>query len=443
MTPQWRHNLTYGGTAIVILVVAGLAAVAYRSMRPELPREASIPADVVRPQQATPAERGKTADALPSPAAPGAAAPAGAAADAPKTAAKPNASTPSFDVVRVEPNGDSVVAGRASPDSTVDLLSNGEVAASTKTDSAGQFVMIPKALEPGDHQLTLRTTDGGGHATTSTQVVVVSVPKKPGDQLLVVTEEPGKPAKILSARNAKVPAGTQGAPQVAMASPETSQGAAPGQPGTPATLTADAPATAPRIAAVEAEAGRLFVQGTGRPGDSLSIYLNDAPVAGAVVGQDGKWTLTVRQGLTAGHYQVRVDQLGPDGKVTARAAAPFDYAPDLAAATPASGTAPAASAESAPSAPATLPSDAAKTASAAASPANPVVEHVGTVSIVRGDNLWRISRGIYGRGIRYTVIYAANENQIRDPNLIYPGQVFVVPPADKAGPTAAKQAEPG
>jgi nucleoid-associated protein YgaU len=44
-----------------------------------------------------------------------------------------------------------------------------------------------------------------------------------------------------------------------------------------------------------------------------------------------------------------------------------------------------------------------------------------------GNNLWRISRVIYGRGIEYTVIYQANRDRIRDPDLIYPGQIFATP----------------
>jgi len=47
--------------------------------------------------------------------------------------------------------------------------------------------------------------------------------------------------------------------------------------------------------------------------------------------------------------------------------------------------------------------------------------------VVRGDNLWNIARAHYGEGLRYTVIFDANKGQIRDPDLIYPGQVFSVP----------------
>jgi nucleoid-associated protein YgaU len=55
-----------------------------------------------------------------------------------------------------------------------------------------------------------------------------------------------------------------------------------------------------------------------------------------------------------------------------------------------------------------------------------------SVIIRRGDNLWTISRRTYGRGIRYTTIYTANKNQIRNPHRIYPGQVFMLPVGDKA-----------
>jgi hypothetical protein len=56
-----------------------------------------------------------------------------------------------------------------------------------------------------------------------------------------------------------------------------------------------------------------------------------------------------------------------------------------------------------------------------------VVPEINTALVARGDNLWRISQRIYGRGVRYTVIYGANQPQIRNPNQIYPGQVFVLP----------------
>jgi nucleoid-associated protein YgaU len=52
------------------------------------------------------------------------------------------------------------------------------------------------------------------------------------------------------------------------------------------------------------------------------------------------------------------------------------------------------------------------------------------VVIQPGDNLWTIARRTYGAGWEYTLIYRANRDQIADPDLIYPGQVFVVPEED-------------
>ena len=55
----------------------------------------------------------------------------------------------------------------------------------------------------------------------------------------------------------------------------------------------------------------------------------------------------------------------------------------------------------------------------------------GTALIIKpGDNLWQISRRTYGRGVRYTTIYNANRDQIRDPNRIYIGQIFRIPGTD-------------
>ena len=51
----------------------------------------------------------------------------------------------------------------------------------------------------------------------------------------------------------------------------------------------------------------------------------------------------------------------------------------------------------------------------------------GSVIIRRGDTLWRISRRVYGRGMRYSTIYLANQAQIADPDRIWPGQVFRFP----------------
>ncbi|WP_031248125.1 LysM peptidoglycan-binding domain-containing protein, partial [Mesorhizobium sp. LNHC229A00] len=68
---------------------------------------------------------------------------------------------------------------------------------------------------------------------------------------------------------------------------------------------------------------------------------------------------------------------------------------------------------------------------------SPKLEHADSAVIIRrNDTLWRISRRVYGHGMRYSTIYLANQDQIRNPNRIWPGQVFKVPEKSKEGEAA-------
>jgi nucleoid-associated protein YgaU len=52
---------------------------------------------------------------------------------------------------------------------------------------------------------------------------------------------------------------------------------------------------------------------------------------------------------------------------------------------------------------------------------------ITAITIQPGNTLWGISRERYGRGVLYVHVYEANRSLIRDPDLIYPGQVFDLP----------------
>ena len=68
----------------------------------------------------------------------------------------------------------------------------------------------------------------------------------------------------------------------------------------------------------------------------------------------------------------------------------------------------------------------------------PKLQSAGSAVIIRrGDSLWRISRRVYGRGVRYSTIYLANQSQIEDPDRIWPGQVFKVPEKSADGEAEA------
>jgi nucleoid-associated protein YgaU len=82
---------------------------------------------------------------------------------------------PAFDIARIEPTGDAVIAGRAEPGAIVELLRNGEHHDQAVADQSGQFVMVPPRLPPGDYQLTLRSKGPDGKQATSKESVVAAV----------------------------------------------------------------------------------------------------------------------------------------------------------------------------------------------------------------------------------------------------------------------------
>jgi nucleoid-associated protein YgaU len=405
---------------------------------------------------------------------------------------------PSFDVVSVEPTGDTVVAGRAAPKASVELRADGKVIAMASADEAGQFAMVPPPLPPGGHNLQLASRLGEAPAVLS-DAVPVEVPM-PADKTPAATAPPPAPA------TAPVTASTSAPTKSAAAkpSPATPTNAQPPPLAAPTTdgqkvaavnpaPTAQAGAPLVWVEAVAAtEAGRLEAKGRADPNALVRLYLNGAYLADVTAGADGRWSLTVERGMAPGPYTIRADVIDrAGGAVVARAEVRFTYPQNpspgavLAAAPQASAGAPAqkpvaqtssqaakvepataATAEiarpkapAAPSAPAlasaspppaadqSAPSSGAAGATAATptlaekeapavatttkpaepSSSNAIVKDVRTAKVVRGDSLWAISRRFYGHGVRYGAIFEANASQIRDPKLIYPGQIFVVP----------------
>jgi nucleoid-associated protein YgaU len=300
---------------------------------------------------------------------------------------------PTFDVVSVEPTGETVVAGRAAPNTTVELLRDGEVHDRAVTDKSGQFVMIPPKLPPGTYDLTLRSKQADGKEITSKQRVTTALEPRSAERPIVALVTPDKPTVVLS------------------------------RPATPKPEAAGAVA----VETVEIEPGGKFhVSGQARPGAGLRLYLNDSFITSVTAGTDGRFAVTINEGVAPGNYRVRVDEASSSGSVRARAEVPFT-APDITASVPAQ----AAASKRPEQAAAQLPKLAA--AGATIVPDTPpststvVVPKVTTTTVSRGDSLWRLSQLSYGAGTRYAVIYKANREQIRNPNLIYPGQILVMP----------------
>jgi len=308
---------------------------------------------------------------------------------------------PEFDIVHIEPTGEAVVAGRAAPGTVIELLRNGEAHDRVMVDQSGQFAMVPRPLPNGTYELTLRSTQADGKQTTSKQSVAV-VLEPNSDQPTVALLTPDKPTLVM--------------PQ------------------------ASAPASAAEITtAVEAvdiePNGKVHVSGHAHPGAEVRLYLNDSFVTSVTAGPDGHLAVTINEGVAPGKYRVRLDELASkSGAVRARAEVPLNV-PDrmTTASISPSSVSTAAPQSAAPQNAATqAPQQLAASSSTAsadktAPAAEVVVPKVTTMTVVRGDSLWRLSRNSLGSGERYALIFKANKQQIRNPNLIYPGQILVVP----------------
>ena len=296
---------------------------------------------------------------------------------------------PTFDVASIEPTGEAVIAGRAAPGATVELLRDGEVHDRAVADKSGQFVIVPPKLPPGTYDLTLRSKAPDGTVATSKQRVTAALEPRSTERPVVALVTPNKPTVVLS---------QPGAPK----------------PGTGAVV----------VETVEIEPGGKFhVSGQARAGAALRLYLNDSFVTSVTAGADGRFAVTINEGVAAGSYRVRVDEASSSGAVRARAEVPFSV-PETTASVSALATA---SKRPDTAAPRLAAAGATVLPDSGSPPSTVVVPKITTTTVSRGDSLWRLSQASYGAGTRYAVIYKANREQIRNPNLIYPGQVFVVP----------------
>ena len=462
--------------------------------------------------------------------------------------AEPDPVSPAFTILRVEPDGSTVIAGSGPGNSKVTLLDGDTELGKTEAGPEGDFVFIlDKPLAPGVHELTLSAQPPEGEPVLSAEAGLINVPQpEANEEATVLVAENGEATKVLQKPETTDPEVEQ---QVAKVEPEiVTESAATEESQSETTEVEEAsesgaevkteeakpeevteeeqpvevakvetepaeqeevlpePATIRPvlIEAADIEGGKVFIAGTGEPGSVVSLYLDNKILGSTEISENGAFLYEGNHVIGAGKYNVRADMLKRDGgEVIARAEVKLVHEPEpavqVAAAEPdpepgpqveaadtsqpeepvdvqeegadtaseaeqvevaatvevvktpeatetvatnqtseASGTS-----ESTDAAEATEPSEPAEsTKSAVATESAEATEaaetetaeiRTGTAVIIRrGDSLWRVARRNYGAGIRYTTIFEANRDQIRDPNLIYPGQVFKVPDDDSA-----------
>jgi nucleoid-associated protein YgaU len=415
--------------AAAAAVVAVLLGVLYWSWsgKPETSQNAA-PAQTAQPSAPS---------AQPAPGQQQAAAKPPAPSEAPPAQAKEAPVVPSFDLVRVEPDGESVIAGRAAPGATIELLRGDQVHARAAADASGLFAIVPPPLPPGSHQVVLQSIAPDGTRQRSAQAVTVVITDGKTRPLVTLTS-PDSPTVVLSnpeppaAKVAEAPNPETKPAEPSAPSAQQQAGAAPTvSPPAPAAPASATPNARPeiKIVTVEAEEGKLYVSGQSSPGATIRLYLNESFIAPGGAGGDGKVSFSIASGVKPGDYRIRLDDVDPvSGQVRSRAEVGFNVPAQVASA-----QAPATAQASASGSPVPAqPQTSREVASAlpqtqVADAGTIVIPNINTAIVSRGDNLWRISQRVYGKGLRYTVIFGANQEQIRNPDLIYPGQVFVLP----------------
>ena len=374
---------------------------------------------------------------------------------------------PEFQHVRVDPQGGVVIAGRAAPRADVDVLVEDAVATRATADASGAFAAI-FALPPSEHPRLVAlkmTLQDGAHVMSRDTVMLAPSPAPPAPVLpeapTVAAAAPPDDAPLAPSEaehaeavpprvarqdapepdgaGVSVPADTDppaapeppaaAPPAVAEAAPdpgadlaeaapaEHAEPAAPPSPVAPATVPAiriadsgavdllqrDAAPLPPELAdnvlidaiSYDATGDVQIVGRVPRPEAEVVLYIDNAALVRVRAAPDGNWRATLPE-IDTGVYTLRADELGADSaSVRSRFETPFRR-----------------------EAPARVAGQG----------------RVAALTVQPGNTLWGISRDAYGEGLLYVRIFEANRDQIRDPDLIFPGQIFAIPPGAESDP---------
>lgn len=311
--------------------------------------------------------------------------PSRASSDNPDTQGGLEAIKPAFDVVRINPEGDAVIAGRAAPGAEVRIYDGGKLIGTVTADSRGEWVYLPTSpLPEGQRELSLTATNLDNTIVESEAVVVLAVPSRVARQQVAGVETGGgieAKRKVDSGETTDNPAvkgplavlvqrdGSK--PSRVLQKPTEAGGVRKGN------LSVD-------VVDYD-EAGNISIGGKGKPGTDVQVYLNNRLVGRATTTPGGEWQITPDDQVSPGIYKLRVDAIS-GGQVVARVELPFSRAQQVAN-----------------------------------------IEGESLVIVQPGNSLWRIARRTMGSGMKYAMIYDANRAQILNPDMIFPGQVFALP----------------
>ena len=408
-------------------------------------------------------------------------------------------------MVRVEADGNALVAGKAEPGSTVTIYMDGSKLDSVTADRSGKFVaFLTLGTSETPRVLSLEMTAGDQVIASADQVILapvvqptppVQVAQAPAETVAetetstvaaldtTAEETPGTPADKQADKQIAKQATEQGtepaASEVVTATPEAQEtpetpaptvttqvadktgranvGDAPEVAAktdptattvTTASLTEPATPAAPSVLLANRDGVRVLqpalsnvspevmstvaldtisytddgdvsLAGRASQGDRVRIYLDNTPITDSRITQDGSWQVGLPQ-VDTGVYTLRIDEVNTEGTVTSRVETPFKREdPKVLAAVQKSVR------ENAQ--PVAQNTAQAATSGTPAPTANAPKPAIQAITVQAGSTLWAIAREQYGEGTMYVRVFEANKDRIRNPDLIYPGQVFEMP----------------
>ena len=277
---------------------------------------------------------------------------------------------PSFDVVRVEPGGAAILAGRAAPGADVVVLLDGDEVGQAKADRRGEWLLLPeKELSVGSHRLDLEARGEGYRPRRSKDLVVIEVPEgRPAteSQVFLLGREAGAEPRVLQGKAGGLVVG------------------------------------ALRLEAVDYDPqGNATIRGRAPAGGRVVAQLDGQDIGKAFVAADGVWRLTPEEPISEGEHLLEVELRNINDRVLWKLKAPFtrhgvEFLADRGAI---------------------------RGEDAQGQPVG--VDRF--IVVEPGNSLWLIARRELGSGFLYSVIFERNQGQIDNPDLIFPGQVFEVP----------------
>jgi nucleoid-associated protein YgaU len=318
---------------------------------------------------------------------------------------------PSISTFRLETDGQMLISGRSQPGWDVTVLIDDAEMATFPADGTGefaQFLSIELSDMPRILKLSARSPETGEELASLEDIIIapmervaqddVTEPTPQAEEVVVDTASDSVPEETVEVSEDKVEVAEDVAPEPEPEAQleQTAAVLVSDEDGVRVLQSPTVSDAAPEVmSAVALDTitysleGDVQLSGRGQQQGFVRVYLDNTPVTSSRIEEDGNWRSELPE-VDTGVYTLRIDEVDEDGNVVSRVETPFKREDKEIL-------------------------------------AQEETEGVRAITVQAGNTLWAISRERYGEGTAYVRIFEANRDRIRDPNLIYPGQVFAIP----------------